>query len=213
MGQIGAAAEAYIIACGNAGTLTHWVRPGIEPVPSQTTIGGFLTHWLTIGILALSISDRDEQSSKIESKQERQAEWFSLTSTSPVFTVPRWPLIPHYGFYLTIGFRSSSPPSSRSELSWDEVPYSASSPWKQWLVQGQHNTKFSEGLGKVTSTYFHQSWLQWRTFSNWICTWKLESLRVDENHQVTGRYWLRMNSTQTKVEGRERRNHDFRVMN
>ena len=42
--QIGAAAEAYATgatsvtytaACGNAGSLTHWARPGMEPLTSQ----------------------------------------------------------------------------------------------------------------------------------------------------------------------------------
>ena len=37
---------AYTTACGNAGSLTHEARPGIEPKSSWILVG-FLTHWPT----------------------------------------------------------------------------------------------------------------------------------------------------------------------
>ena len=37
----------YDAACGNAGSLTHRARPGVEPASSWTLIG-FLTHWVTV---------------------------------------------------------------------------------------------------------------------------------------------------------------------
>ena len=46
-----AASVTYTAACGNAGSLTYWARPGIEgPHPYQHCIG-FLTCWDTTGTL------------------------------------------------------------------------------------------------------------------------------------------------------------------
>ena len=42
------ASTTYTTACGNAGSLTHWVRPGIESA-SLWILVGFLTCWSTIG--------------------------------------------------------------------------------------------------------------------------------------------------------------------
>ena len=39
----------YATACGNAGSLTHWVRPGIKPTSSWILVG-FLSCWATTGI-------------------------------------------------------------------------------------------------------------------------------------------------------------------
>ena len=39
----------YTAACRNAGSLIHWVRPGIEPHLHGHNVG-FLTHWATMGI-------------------------------------------------------------------------------------------------------------------------------------------------------------------
>ena len=43
--QIQATSATYIIACSNAGSLTHWVRPEIKPISYVR----FLTHWATTG--------------------------------------------------------------------------------------------------------------------------------------------------------------------
>ena len=45
---IRAASADYATAHGNAGSSTHWVRPGIEPTFSWTLVG-FITHWATTG--------------------------------------------------------------------------------------------------------------------------------------------------------------------
>ena len=42
--QIKAKSVTYNIACGNAGSLTHWVRPRIE-LASSWILVRFLTHW------------------------------------------------------------------------------------------------------------------------------------------------------------------------
>ena len=42
--QICITSVTYTAAYGNAGSLTHWARPGIEPASSWTLVG-FLTHW------------------------------------------------------------------------------------------------------------------------------------------------------------------------
>ena len=39
---------AYSTAHGNAGSLTHWARPGIEPATSWFLVG-FINHWATKG--------------------------------------------------------------------------------------------------------------------------------------------------------------------
>ena len=41
--QIQGASVTYTAACGNTWSLTHWMRPGIQPASLQT--GRFLTHW------------------------------------------------------------------------------------------------------------------------------------------------------------------------
>ena len=46
--QIWATSATYTTAHGNAGSLTHWGRPGSEPV-SSWIVAGFLTHWATAG--------------------------------------------------------------------------------------------------------------------------------------------------------------------
>ena len=38
----------YAAGCGNYGSLTHWARPGTEPISSWILVG-FLTHWATTG--------------------------------------------------------------------------------------------------------------------------------------------------------------------
>ena len=38
----------YTVACGNAGSLTHWERPGIEPTSSWMIVG-FINHWAKTG--------------------------------------------------------------------------------------------------------------------------------------------------------------------
>ena len=38
----------YTIAHANTGSLTHWARPGIEPVSSWMLVG-FLSHWAMMG--------------------------------------------------------------------------------------------------------------------------------------------------------------------
>ena len=45
---IWAASVTYTIARGNTGSLTHWVRPGIEPETSWFLFG-FVNHWATVG--------------------------------------------------------------------------------------------------------------------------------------------------------------------
>ena len=45
---IWAASANYATTCGNAGSLTHWVKPGIEPT-SSWILCGFLTCWATRG--------------------------------------------------------------------------------------------------------------------------------------------------------------------
>ena len=46
--QIRAASVTYTTAHSNAGSLTHWMRPGIKPASSQILVG-FLSYWATIG--------------------------------------------------------------------------------------------------------------------------------------------------------------------
>ena len=48
--MIWAASATYDVACSNAGSLSHWARPGIKP-SSLLTLVMFLTHWATIGTL------------------------------------------------------------------------------------------------------------------------------------------------------------------
>ena len=48
--QIQAACETYTTAHGNARTLTHWVRSGIEPATSWFLVG-FINNWATMEIL------------------------------------------------------------------------------------------------------------------------------------------------------------------
>ena len=47
---IWAASATYTTVHGNAGSLTYWARPGIEPTCSWILVG-FLTHWATTGTL------------------------------------------------------------------------------------------------------------------------------------------------------------------
>jgi len=46
--QIQAASATYTIAHSNAGSLTHWAGPGIEPTTSWFLVG-FVNHWATTG--------------------------------------------------------------------------------------------------------------------------------------------------------------------
>ena len=41
---------AYTTAQGNPGSLTHWARPGTEPISSWMLVG-FVNHWATMGTL------------------------------------------------------------------------------------------------------------------------------------------------------------------
>jgi len=45
----------YTTAQGNAGSLTHWVRPGIEPKSSWILVR-FVNHWTTKGTLHVVLS-------------------------------------------------------------------------------------------------------------------------------------------------------------
>ena len=49
-GPIGTAAAGH--SHSNAGSLTHWPKPGIEPI-SSWILAGFVTHWATAGTLWL----------------------------------------------------------------------------------------------------------------------------------------------------------------
>ena len=42
--QIWAAFVTYVATSGNAGSLTHWMRPGIKPASSQTISGSYPTE-------------------------------------------------------------------------------------------------------------------------------------------------------------------------
>ena len=46
--QIQAASMICALACGSAGSLTHWPMPGIKPTSSWMLVG-FLTCWATLG--------------------------------------------------------------------------------------------------------------------------------------------------------------------
>ena len=46
--EIWAVSAPYTTAHGNAGSLTHWARPGIKPVSSWVLVG-FVTCWATTG--------------------------------------------------------------------------------------------------------------------------------------------------------------------
>ena len=46
-GQIWAISATYAAACDNTRSLTHWLRPGIEPASSWILVG-FFTHWATM---------------------------------------------------------------------------------------------------------------------------------------------------------------------
>ena len=50
--QIRAVSATYTTPHGNAGSLTRWARPGIEPAPSWILVG-FVNHWATTGIPGL----------------------------------------------------------------------------------------------------------------------------------------------------------------
>ena len=52
---IPATSVTYITAHGNAGSLTHWARPGIEPAFSWILIA-FVNHWATMGTPWIPIS-------------------------------------------------------------------------------------------------------------------------------------------------------------
>ena len=43
-----AASATYTTAHGNSGSLTHWVRPGVESASSWMLVG-FVNHWTTMG--------------------------------------------------------------------------------------------------------------------------------------------------------------------
>ena len=45
---IRASSATYTIAHGNAGSLTHWARPGLEPETAWFLVG-FVNHWATMG--------------------------------------------------------------------------------------------------------------------------------------------------------------------
>ena len=49
--QIQAMSATYAAVHSDARSLTHWVRPGIEPAPSWRLVG-FVTHWATMGTSA-----------------------------------------------------------------------------------------------------------------------------------------------------------------
>ena len=46
--QIWATSATYTIAHGNTGSLTHWVRPKMEPTTSWFLVG-FINHWAMMG--------------------------------------------------------------------------------------------------------------------------------------------------------------------
>ena len=46
--QTQAASATYTTACGSARSLTHWARPGVEPLSSWMPVR-FLTRWATTG--------------------------------------------------------------------------------------------------------------------------------------------------------------------
>ena len=46
--RIQAVSTTYTAACGNAGFLTHWLRPGIKPTSSRILLG-FVARWATMG--------------------------------------------------------------------------------------------------------------------------------------------------------------------
>ena len=50
-----AASATYTTAHGNTGSLTHWVRPGIEPSTSWLLVG-FVNHWAMTGTPVHSFS-------------------------------------------------------------------------------------------------------------------------------------------------------------
>ena len=50
--QIWAASVTYVAAWGNAGSLTHWARPGLNQSPHGDYIQS-LTHWATVGTLTI----------------------------------------------------------------------------------------------------------------------------------------------------------------
>ena len=51
--QIWAASVIYTAACSNAGSLTHWMRPGIKPAFLVMDTSWFLTCWATKGTPAI----------------------------------------------------------------------------------------------------------------------------------------------------------------
>ena len=54
--QIQATSATYTAACSNAGSLTHWVRPGIESASSRI-LARVLTCWATMGTPQISLTD------------------------------------------------------------------------------------------------------------------------------------------------------------
>ena len=55
---IWAASVTYTTAHGNAGSLIHWARPGIEPASSSWMLVRFVNHWATTGTPRTSILTR-----------------------------------------------------------------------------------------------------------------------------------------------------------
>ena len=47
--QIRAMSVSYTSACGNAGSLTHWVRPGIKPASPWILVRSSISCWATAG--------------------------------------------------------------------------------------------------------------------------------------------------------------------
>ena len=68
--HIQAAHETYPAACGSAGSLTHWERPGIQP-PSSWMVVRFLTCWDTRGTPEGSWDGRGHSPGSSQTQQPR----------------------------------------------------------------------------------------------------------------------------------------------
>ena len=61
-------------ACGNAGSLTHWVRPRIKPASSWMLVG-FLTHWAAMETLFFFFNTLDFILKKLQRQWKEVIFW------------------------------------------------------------------------------------------------------------------------------------------
>ena len=70
----------YTTAHGNASSLTHWARPGIEPTTSWLLVG-FINHWATTGTPSIKLL-KWEKKLTLDTRHEMEDWWCSLKESN-----------------------------------------------------------------------------------------------------------------------------------